>query len=106
MSELAQIPTQKLGVLDIGSNSVRLVIYELAGCAFTPVYNEKILAGLGRDLRQTGRLNAKGCELAFAAILRFTLIAKAQKLNKIIVGATAALREADDAKAFIKEVQE
>ncbi len=106
MTELAEMPTQKLGVLDIGSNSVRFVIYEVAGCAFTPVYNEKILAGLGRDLRQTGRLNAKGCELALAAILRFTLISRAQKLSKIIVGATAALREAVDAKAFINQVQD
>ena len=46
---------RQLAVIDIGSNSVRLVIYDLFGSHFTPVYNEKILAGLGRDLRTTGR---------------------------------------------------
>ena len=51
---------RRYGVLDIGSNSVRLVIYDVFGSSFVPIYNEKIHAGLGRDLRQTGRLSAQG----------------------------------------------
>jgi len=95
-----------MGILDIGSNSVRFVVYELFGAAFTPVYNEKVLAGLGRDLRQTGLLNPKGRRLALAAIKRFSLIARGQEIYRIIVGATAALREASDAQSFISEVLE
>ena len=60
--------TRRLGVLDIGSNSVRLVIYELYGANFSPIYNEKILAGLGRDLSQTGQLSQSGKESALAAL--------------------------------------
>ena len=67
--------TRRLGVLDIGSNSVRLVIYELYGAHFTPIYNEKILAGLGRDLNQTGKLSETGKATALAALKRFKHIA-------------------------------
>jgi len=106
MAKTDLIKLRRIGILDIGSNSVRFVIYELFGAAFTPIYNEKVLAGLGRDLRQTGALNPEGCEQALAAIKRFCLIAKGQGIPRIIVGATAALREAEDAKAFIETVRE
>lgn len=97
---------KRVGVLDIGSNSVRFVIYEIFGAAFSPVYNEKVLAGLGRDLNATGRLSASGKKEALAALLRFKTIADAQKLDRILIGATAALREAKDAKQFIALVKE
>lgn len=96
---------RRVGVLDIGSNSVRFVIYELSGAAFSPVYNEKVLAGLGRDLNATGRLSAKGRQEALAALSRFRSIAEAQKLDKVLVGATAAMRDAQDAPEFIEEVK-
>lgn len=96
---------RRLGVLDIGSNSVRFVIYELFGAAFTPIYNEKVLAGLGRDLRKHGTLSASGKAEALAAIQRFKLIAKAQNLDRMLIGATAAMRMASDAPEFIKNVK-
>jgi len=96
---------KRVGVLDIGSNSVRFVIYELFGAAFSPVYNEKVLAGLGRDLRATGLLSTRGKTEAMAALSRFKTIADAQGLDKILVGATAAMREAKDAPEFIKSVK-
>ena len=70
MSELVNYSdlTSRLGVLDIGSNSVRLVIYELFGAHFTPVYNEKVLAGLGRDLNRTGNLSETGKVATLAAL--------------------------------------
>lgn len=105
MSE-TQMRYKRLGILDIGSNSVRFVIYEMYGAAFAPVYNEKVLAGLGRDLSITGELNPQGKKEALAALARFKSIAEAQKLDRIIVGATAALRVANDAKAFIRQVKQ
>jgi len=95
----------RIGVLDIGSNSVRFVIYQLFGASFSPVYNEKVLAGLGRDLRTTGRLSAGGRISALAALRRFAVLSKAQGLDSVLIGATAALREAQDAKDFIAEVK-
>lgn len=99
------IITQRVGVIDIGSNSVRLVIYELYGAAFTPIYNEKVLAGLGRDLNKTGKLNPEAAERAFTTLRRFKYIVDAQKLPKILIAATAALRDAEDAPAFIERVR-
>ena len=95
----------RVGVLDIGSNSVRFVIFELFGAAFTAVYNEKVLAGLGRELTNTGRLHPGGRIEALDAIRRFKLISETQGLDNILVGATAALRIAEDAPEFIREVK-
>lgn len=95
---------RRVGVLDIGSNSVRFVVYELFGATFTPIYNEKVLAGLGRELRARGTVSAPGKIEALAAIQRFKLIAEAQDLDHILIGATAAMRDATDAPEFIRQV--
>ena len=58
---------RQAAVIDVGSNSVRLVIYRLDGRAIWTVYNEKALAGLGRDLPATGRLSPEGVEVALTA---------------------------------------
>jgi len=105
MSDKIENPISRLGVIDIGSNSVRLVIYELFGAHFTPVYNEKVLAGLGRDLNQTSQLSILGKEATLNALKRFKVIIEAHKLKKILIGATAALRVARDAKDFISEIK-
>ncbi len=97
--------SSRLGVLDIGSNSVRLVVYELFGSHFTPIYNEKVLAGLGRDLSRTGNLSETGKVAALGALKRFKIITESLKLSKVLIGATAALRVAGDAADFIKTVK-
>ncbi|MBL4870573.1 MAG: Ppx/GppA family phosphatase [Robiginitomaculum sp.] len=99
----------KIAVIDIGSNSVRLVIYEISGKAFTLIYNEKVLAGLGRDLHITGKLHPLGRRLAFDALKRFKILLGAQfgvtaKYGEILIAATAALRDAEDAEDFIVDV--
>lgn len=96
--------TRQLAVIDIGSNSVRLVIYDLFGAHFTSVYNEKVLAGLGRDLRETGRLSEKGKRMCREALLRFSHIIAARGLPPPLVGATAALRVAEDAPDFVASI--
>jgi len=98
--------TRQLAVIDIGSNSVRLVIYDIFGAHFTPVYNEKVLAGLGRDLRETGRLSEKGKRMCREALLRFSHIIAARGLPPPLVGATAALRVAEDAPDFVASILE
>ena len=95
---------RQLAVIDIGSNSVRLVIYDLFGAHFTPVYNEKVLAGLGRDLRETGRLSEKGKHMCKEALLRFSQIIEARGLSAPIIGATAAMRVAEDAPDFVASI--
>ena len=61
-------------VIDIGSNSIRLVLYRLEGRALWTVFNEKVLAGLGRDLPVTGKLSPQGVEVARQALRRFKAV--------------------------------
>ena len=92
---------EPLGVIDIGSNSVRLVIYEGATRAATPVFNEKILCGLGRSVATTGRLGKEGVERALAALARFHGIARVLNVKNMRAIATAAVRDAADGPEFI-----
>jgi exopolyphosphatase/guanosine-5'-triphosphate,3'-diphosphate pyrophosphatase len=87
-------------VIDVGSNSVRLVLYRIEGRAVWTVYNEKILAGLGRDLASTGRLSLNGVASALVALKRFRALLDASRPALIFAAATAAVREARDGAAF------
>src|SRR5215217_2422090 len=91
-------------VIDVGSNSVRLVLYRLEGRAIWTVYNEKILAGLGRDLGATGRLDPKGVETALTALRRFRAVLDAARPDDIFTAATAAVRDAEDGPDFVGRV--
>ncbi|PID36706.1 MAG: exopolyphosphatase [Rhodobacterales bacterium] len=95
----------RVGVLDIGSNSVRLVVFD--GAARSPAYyfNEKILCGLGAGLAESGRLNPEGRARALAAIKRFRLLAEGMDLPPISAVATAAVREAEDGPDFCAEIE-
>lgn len=96
---------QRVGVIDVGSNSVRMVVFD--GAARSPAYffNEKILCGLGRDLVQTGRLHPEGRARALAAMRRFALLAEDMNLSSLTTVATAAVREATDGEEFRAEVE-
>ncbi|WP_371168630.1 Ppx/GppA family phosphatase [Aliiroseovarius sp. 2305UL8-7] len=94
----------RVGVVDVGSNSVRLVVFD--GAARSPAYffNEKILCGLGTGLLETGRLHPEGRERALAAIKRFQLLAEGMNLPPLSAVATAAVREASDGPDFRADV--
>src|SRR5579864_2149991 len=91
-------PPRDAAVIDVGSNSVRLVIYRLEGRAIWTVFNEKVLAGLGADLAASGRLAPEGVEQAFAALKRFKALIDAARPDEIFAVATAAVRDAGDGK--------
>lgn len=91
-------------VIDIGSNSVRLVVYRLEGRALWTAYNEKVLAGLGRDLPRTGRLSPEGVAESLPALRRFRTLLDAVAPAELHVVATAAVREAEDGLAFRERV--
>ncbi|MET0640182.1 MAG: Ppx/GppA phosphatase family protein [Hyphomicrobium sp.] len=93
---------EPIGVVDIGSNSVRLVVYEGAVRAPTPVFNEKILCGLGRSVATTGSLGVDAVDRALAALVRFKVIARILRVKNIRVIATAAVRDAQNGREFIE----
>lgn len=97
---------RRVGVIDVGSNSVRLVVHDVRGRAMQQRFNEKVLAGLGRGLGASGRLSPEGAELAVAALTRFAAITRAQKVDTLIAFATAAVREAADGPAFCERVRQ
>lgn len=95
-----------VGVIDIGSNSVRLVVYEGAIRAPTPVFNEKELCGLGRHVASTGHLGDDAIGCAVRALKRFRAIADSLNVGTLKIIATAAVRDAEDGGKFIRIVEE
>src|SRR5215469_3302605 len=92
-------------VIDVGSNSVRLVLYRVEGRAVWTMFNEKILAGLGRDLAATGKLSPDGVAAAMAALRRFAALVEAAQPERVFAVATAAARDAEDGAAFCRRVR-
>ena len=90
----------RVGVVDVGSNSVRMVVFD--GAARSPAYffNEKVMAGLGGGMAETGRLNPEGRVRALGAIKRFQHLARSMGIAPLTAVATAAVREAEDGPEF------
>mgnify|MGYP001799893686 FL=1 len=95
----------RVGVIDVGSNSVRLVVFDGAARSPAYFYNEKIMCALGAGLSETGHLNPEGRKRAIAAIRRFAALAQGMGIPPLTAVATAAVREASDGKDFKDEVQ-
>lgn len=95
-----------VAVVDIGSNSVRLVVYEGATRSPAPLFNEKVLCGLGRTIATTGQLSPKGVELALRALRRFRSLCDQMDCERVEVIATAAAREAENGPGFIAEARD
>ena len=94
-----------IAVVDIGSNSVRLVVYDGLRRSPTPVFNEKILCGLGRGVATKGRLGEEGIARALAALRRFRAVARQIGAKEIYALATAAAREASNGEEFIAKAE-
>jgi exopolyphosphatase/guanosine-5'-triphosphate,3'-diphosphate pyrophosphatase len=82
-----------VAIIDIGSNSVRLVAYEGLSRAVTPIYNEKVLCGLGRHVATTGRLDDEAVDRALRALVRFRVLCDTMQVSEVFVLATAAARQ-------------
>ncbi|HMF05911.1 MAG TPA: Ppx/GppA family phosphatase, partial [Methylocella sp.] len=90
-----------VAIVDIGSNSVRLVVYESLSRAPRPVFNEKSLCALATGVATTGRLPAAGVEKALAALRRFRVLSKVLGASALHVLATAAARDASNGADFL-----
>ncbi|HWA30781.1 MAG TPA: Ppx/GppA family phosphatase [Rhizomicrobium sp.] len=95
-----------VAIVDIGSNSVRLVIYENFSRTPAVVHNEKAICAIGRNMVSTGRLNDEGIEMALEALGRFRMLADAHKCEMRDAVATAAARDAENGAEFVKKAEQ
>lgn len=94
----------RVAVIDIGSNSVRMVVFDGLARAAVPIYNEKVLCGLGRGLGRDGNLSVSAMSMALRTIDRFALLARGMQVARIDAIATAAVRDADNGRHFAQEI--
>ncbi len=94
-----------VAVIDIGSNSVRLVVYESLSRSLVPIFNEKTLCGLGREVQTTGLLAADAVAKAVAALRRFRALCRVMKVGRVYAVATAACRDARNGPEFIARAE-
>jgi exopolyphosphatase / guanosine-5'-triphosphate,3'-diphosphate pyrophosphatase len=94
-----------VAVIDIGSNSVRLVVYESMERSLVTIFNEKTLCGLGREVQSTGLLAPDAVAKALTALLRFRALCKIQKVGRVHAIATAACRDASNGPDFIAKAE-
>ncbi|WP_326524467.1 Ppx/GppA family phosphatase [Sphingomonas sp.] len=93
--------TGRTAIIDIGSNSVRLVVYDGPHRVPAPIFNEKVMAGLGRSLERTGAIDDEALALAGTALARFAWLAREMEVRDVRTVATAAVREASNGGALI-----
>src|SRR5581483_2907852 len=94
-----------VAIVDIGSNSVRLVVYEAQTRVAATLQNEKSICAIGRDMVTTGRLHAEGCAAALEALSRFRMMADGLKVEHRDAVATAAARDASNGAEFIARAE-
>jgi exopolyphosphatase/guanosine-5'-triphosphate,3'-diphosphate pyrophosphatase len=94
-----------VAIVDIGSNSVRLVVYDGLRRAPAPIFNEKLMCALGRGVASTGRLQKSGIERALAGLARFRILCDQIGAKNLYAVATAAAREAKNGPAFIAKAE-
>ncbi|MGE0178530.1 MAG: Ppx/GppA family phosphatase [Sphingomonas sp.] len=94
-----------VAIIDIGSNSVRLVVYSGATRIPSVIFNEKVMAGLGRDMAASGALGDEAQARALVALRRFSLLTRQMNVAATRTVATAAVREASNGADFLKAVR-
>ena len=107
-ARLMALPTTRkfgpVGIIDIGSNSVRFVAYGGSARVPSALFNEKIMAALGKGIAADGALEARAAEATLEALARFRLLGKEIGLRKLHTVATAAVRDASNGPEFLKRV--
>lgn len=93
---------QPVAIIDIGSNSIRLAVFERAARCLQTTFNEKVLCGLGRNVASTGELSVESTTRALSALGRFRLILNEMEVGAPIAFATAAVRNASNGSEFIR----
>jgi exopolyphosphatase/guanosine-5'-triphosphate,3'-diphosphate pyrophosphatase len=97
--------SDSVAVIDIGSNSVRLVVYEALARSLIPIFNEKTLCGLGREVQSTGLLAPDAVDKALTSLRRFRALCRVMQVGRVYAIATAACRDASNGPDFIAKAE-
>jgi len=95
----------RIGIIDIGSNSIRLVVYDAPTRSPVILFNEKVMAGLGKGLAKDGVLAAEGIARGLSALARFASLARQMQVTTLRTVATAAVRDAHNGAAFLTQIE-
>jgi exopolyphosphatase/guanosine-5'-triphosphate,3'-diphosphate pyrophosphatase len=95
----------RIGIIDIGSNSIRLVVYDQLKRSPVPIYNEKVMCALGKGLATSGMLNPEGVKLARQTLKRLIAMGKNMEITSLHIMATAAMRDAKDGTDFARSLE-
>jgi len=98
-------PRGPVAIVDIGSNSVRIVVYESSSRAPATLDNEKAICGIGRNMVTTGKLHGDGCATALRALGRFKILADGLDVVARDAVATAAARDAQNGREFVERAE-
>lgn len=93
---------ERIALIDIGSNSIRLVMYDSYGRYPYPLFDERVTAKLGRGIDESGQLNMSRIKSALQALSRFALLLEPLKAEHVVIMATAAVRRARNAEQFLE----
>src|SRR5581483_11688393 len=96
---------ERVAIVDIGSNSVRLVVYESLSRTPAVIHNEKTICAIGRDMVSTGRLYGEGIRLVLESLARYRLLANALNVETRQAAATAAARDAQNGAEFVRRAE-
>jgi exopolyphosphatase/guanosine-5'-triphosphate,3'-diphosphate pyrophosphatase len=96
----ADVPP-RTAIIDIGSNSIRLVVYQGPARLPATLFNEKVMAGLGKGLAQTGKLAPEAIALAIDTLERFAALSNEMEVTSLRTVATAAVRDAPNGRVLL-----
>jgi len=98
--------SHRVAVIDIGTNSARLLVADVAGGQVVPVERRSTVTRLGRGVDLSGRLSAEAIEEACAAIGEYVSLYKELGVESVDAIATSAVRDAENGSAFVAELRE
>ncbi|MFC3050988.1 Ppx/GppA family phosphatase [Kordiimonas pumila] len=105
MFETPSVTKDYVGVIDIGSNSIRLVVFSGKKRVPDTIFNEKIMVGLGAEIGKTGKMGTAAIKLAISTLQRFVSLCTHMGVGELRVLATAAVRDASNGAYFVKKVK-
>ena len=105
MGAMTERMSTKRAIIDIGSNTVRLVVYNGPDRAPTVVLNEKVTPRLGRNIGKSGLLTDKSMETALLALKRYAALIELMAIEQVQVVATAAARDATNGPELLTRIE-